>query len=145
MRRRGFTLLEVMVATVIMGVAIVGLLSGISTSMRNAARLTDYDRAVLLARAKMDELLLARRLPRLAVLEDRFDAALMGGVQGGWRARLTPFEMPPNSPPGTPVLDRLQLEVWWMSGGQRRTFSLEGYRSSVLTPQDVAAMAPQPQ
>ena len=32
----GFTLLEMMVATVIMGIAVVGLLSGISSSMRNA-------------------------------------------------------------------------------------------------------------
>ena len=34
MNQRGFTLLEVMVATVIMGIAIVGLLSGISQSLR---------------------------------------------------------------------------------------------------------------
>ena len=55
--RRGFTLLEVMVATTIMGIAVVTLLSALSTSVRNATRLTDYDRAVLLARAKMDALL----------------------------------------------------------------------------------------
>jgi prepilin-type N-terminal cleavage/methylation domain-containing protein len=40
MKRAGFTLLEMMVATVIMGIAVVGLLSGISSSMRNAAKLT---------------------------------------------------------------------------------------------------------
>ena len=35
--QRGFTLLEILVATTIMGVAVVGLLSSLSTSMRNAA------------------------------------------------------------------------------------------------------------
>ena len=47
-----------LVATLIMGMAVVGLLSAISTSMRNAARLTDYDRVAMLARAQMDALLL---------------------------------------------------------------------------------------
>ena len=56
-RRHGFTLLEVLVATLIMGIAISGVLSGLAAASRNAARLTDYDRATLLAREKMDELL----------------------------------------------------------------------------------------
>ena len=43
------------VATLIMAVAVVGLLSGISGATRNAARLRDYDRAVQLARLRMNE------------------------------------------------------------------------------------------
>src|SRR4029077_1217587 len=62
--RRGFTLLEMMVATVILAVAIVGLLSGITGALRNAARLTEYDRAVQLARLRMNELVVDERLPR---------------------------------------------------------------------------------
>ena len=46
-----------MVATIIMAIAIVGLLSGISGATRNAARLRDYDRAVQLARLRMNDLL----------------------------------------------------------------------------------------
>ena len=37
--KRGFTLLEMIVATTIMGIAVAGLMSGISSSTRNAARL----------------------------------------------------------------------------------------------------------
>ena len=55
--RAGFTLLEVLVATTIMAIAVSGLLASLSTSLRVASRLTDYDRATLLAREKMDELL----------------------------------------------------------------------------------------
>lgn len=134
MKRAGFTLLEMMVATVIMGIAVVGLLSGISGAMRNAGRLTDYDRAVLLGRTKMDELLVDRYLPPMAALGGTFDAAAMGGVEGGWRARLTPFEMPPNPQPHTPILERLELEIWWMSGEQRHTLTLEGYRTARMAP-----------
>ena len=53
----GFTLLEVLVATLIMGVAVSGLIVGLSNSVRNAGRLASYDRAAQLARSQMTELL----------------------------------------------------------------------------------------
>jgi len=130
-RRRGFTLLEVMVATTIMGIAVVTLLSALSTSVRNATRLTDYDRAVLLARARMDALLVDPALPPQTVMEQPLDPALLGGTRGGWRAQVTPFEPGPGGRLG---LERVQLEIWWMSGNQRRSFGLEGFRRTVLPP-----------
>jgi len=143
-RNRGFTLLEVMVATTIMAIAVVGLLSSISASLRNAARLTDYDRSALLARRRMDELLLDRRLPRFATVEGNWDLSATG-VEGGWRARMTPFDVPPGAGAGVAVLDRVELEVWWKKGGFRRSFTLEGFRRGMLRPEEVAlAGAPAP-
>jgi general secretion pathway protein I len=132
--RRGFTLLEVMVATTVMGIAVVTLMSGLSTSVRNASRLTDYDRVALLARAKMDALLVDPSLPLASVIEDSLDPVLLGGARGGWRAQVTPFETAPSPVPGALGLDRVQLEIWWMSGEQRRSFSLEAFRRSVARP-----------
>ena len=143
MKQRGFTLLEVLVATTIMGLAVVGLLSGISTSMRNAARLTDYDRVALVARAKMDALLLDRHLPEFTILQGPLAPALVGGAQGGWRARVTPFEMPAGRAPGTPVLERIELEIWWMAGEKRRTFTLDAFRRKPLRPEDLGAIGQQ--
>lgn len=141
MRQKGFTLLEVLVATLIMGLAVVGLLSAISTSLHNAARLSDYDRVALLARAQMDALLLNRRLPPFSILHGTFDPALAGVMESGWRARLTPFEMPPNRAAGTYVLERVELEVWWMAGaGNRRTFTLDAFRRVRLRPDELAAL-----
>ena len=128
---RGMTLLEVMVAAVLMAIAVVGLLSSLSTSMRAAGRLTDYDRATLLARQKMDELIAAERLPKFAVFEGQFDNS------SGWRAQVTPFEAPLGAPPGTGALERVQLEVWWQAGDNRRTFTIDGYRRVTLQPEDV--------
>lgn len=131
MNQRGFTLLEVLVATTIMAIAVVGLLSAVSTSMRNASRLTGYDRVVLLARTKMDELMVNQHLPHRGALEGAFDE------NSGWRAQLTIYELPPVPGPGIAALDRIALEVWWMSGGQRRTMVLESLKRINLRPEDV--------
>ena len=137
--KRGFTLLEMIVATTIMGVAIAGLMSGISSTTRNAARLRDYDRVVQLARLRMNSLLADPRVPRNVPQEGVFDPALTGGLESGWRAQVTMVEKSSLTPAaGEYVLDRIQLEIWWMSGGQRRTFPLDSYRRRTLRQEDFA-------
>jgi general secretion pathway protein I len=137
MQQRGFTLLEMLVATLIMGIAVIGLMAEITASMRNASRVTNRDRAALLARSKMDELLADPTLPLDTPVQGPFDRSLTGGVEGGWTARLTRFEMPPNPAPGQQSLDRLTLEIWWIANGERRTFALGGYRAHILRQEDL--------
>jgi prepilin-type N-terminal cleavage/methylation domain-containing protein len=137
MKQHGFTLLEMLVATLLMGIAVVGLMTEITASMRNATRVTNRDRAALLARSKMDELLLDPLFPLDTAVQGAFDPSLTGGVAGGWQARLTRFEMPPVAAPGQQSLDRMSLEIWWMAGGERRTFALAGYRTHVLRAEDL--------
>lgn len=126
--RRGFTLLELLVATLIMGIAVAGLLSNISVSLRNASRLTEHDRASVLARAKMDELLLDHTLPVGSDVQGRFEREFAAGVEAGWRARVSTFETPPNAHPGMSILERVQLEIWWKDGATERSYRLDGYR-----------------
>jgi type II secretion system protein I len=129
MRRAGFTLLEVLVATTIMGIAVAGLIAGLSQSVKNASRLTDYDRAVMLARTKMNDLLLDVNLPFDGSLEGQFAPDQSGGVPSGWRASLRPFDLPPRATPGTIILQRIALELWWQpASGTRRAIQLESYR-----------------
>jgi general secretion pathway protein I len=129
--QRGFTLLEVLVATVIMGIAVAGVLNGLAAASRNASHLTDYDRATLLARSKMDELLVDHRIPRKIPIEGAFPDG------GGWRATILPFETAAGAGPGNWVVDRVELEVWWLNGSTRRSFTLEGYRRSLLQSGDL--------
>ena len=136
--QRGFTLLEVLVATLVMARAVAGLMGAISTSMRNAARLTDHDRAVMLGRQKMDELLIASDLEKGVPFQGTWGPEVTGGYEMGWQARLTPFEIPKGGGAGRPFVERVELEIWWMSGTQRRSFRLEGYRRGVLTKADLA-------
>ncbi len=136
-RRGGFTLLEVLVATVIMAIAVAGLLGNLSTSLRNASRLTEADRIAILGRRTMDELLTAPVLPRMTPITGKFNEST--GVDGGYRARVAQFEAPAGAGPGAFVLDRVELEIWWMSGEERRTFAMEAFRPHMLTPDEVSS------
>lgn len=140
MNRKGFTLLEMLVATVIMGIAVTGLLSSLTASLRNTARLTEYDRAALLARQKMDEILLLPRVPLGAAMDGRIPREQMGGLEAGWKARVTPFERGPAAVPGAQILERIELQIWWKTGSQLRHFNLETYRARTLDAADIAAM-----
>lgn len=137
--RRGFTLLEVLVATLILGVAVAGLMSALTTSLHNAARLTDADRAALLGRQKMDELLVADKLQKITPFQGTWGPEVTGNLPMGWVARVVPFEAPPAAHAGVAVLERIELEIWWMSADRRRTFTLDGYKRVMLTAEDVAA------
>jgi len=130
--QKGFTLLEVLVATMIMGVAVAGLLNTISAAAHNAARLTQYDRAVLLAKSKMDELLAEPKLQRNAPLSGQFDPVQTGGVPCSWQATITTLDTIPGAAPGYWVVDRIQLEIDWMDGTVKHGFALEGFRRGVL-------------
>jgi hypothetical protein len=107
--------------------------------LRSATRLTDYDRATLLARQKMDELLIANKLQKVTPFEGTWEPEITGNLKMGWRARVTPYEMTAGAAPGGLFLERIELQIWWMNGDQRRTFTLEGFRRAVLTAEDVAA------
>jgi hypothetical protein len=93
---------------------------------------------VQLARLRMNDLIVDRQLPRDTLLTGAFDPSQSGGLDSGWQARLTAFELPPAPAPGQYALDRLEFQVWWMSGPTRRTFTLEAFRPRILRPEDLA-------
>ena len=129
------------VATVIMSIAVVGMLSGLAGATRNAARLRDYDRVAQLARLRMNDLLVDPTFRPDVALNGTFDPSITGGLEAGWQARALNFEQAPPAHPPTPgetVLDRILLDVWWMSGGTRRTFTMETVRQRVVQASDVA-------
>ncbi|HEX4810938.1 MAG TPA: prepilin-type N-terminal cleavage/methylation domain-containing protein [Bryobacteraceae bacterium] len=136
----GFTLLEVMVATLIMAIAVVGLLSNLHVSLRNTARLTDYDRATVFAQHKMDDLLSSTALPNYQQISGPYDPGAGDAQDGGWRALARPFEFAPNPQVGDQVLQRVELEIWWNNGDRKRSFTLEGFRKSVLSQGDAGRL-----
>lgn len=121
-------------ATLIMSIAVVGMLSGLAGATRNAALLRDYDRMTQLARLRMNDLIVDRAFHVGSATSGTFDPAVTGGLEAGWQARCTLFERVSGAPqimPGEMILDHVVLDVWWMSGSTRRTFTLETVRRRV--------------
>ena len=109
----GSRFIEVLVAAAIMGIAVAGVLGGLSTASRNAAKLTQMDRAALLARQKMDEILVDPSIPRKRPLQGIFDWNVAGGTTAGWRAQVLPFEVAPSAGAG----NGCWIASSWRSGG----------------------------
>ena len=126
---RGFSLLEMIVATAILGIAIIGLMTLITTVLANAARIREYDRAAMLARTKMNQLLVEEPLPLGINLSGKFETRL------GWEARVEPFFMPPTPRPGRTMLVHIRLSVWWDSDGRRKRLRLESFRRMIIRPE----------
>jgi prepilin-type N-terminal cleavage/methylation domain-containing protein len=136
----GFTLLEAMVATLILAVAVVGLLSNVSTSLQTASRLSDYDQAALLGKRQMEQLLSMPLVPGQSY-GGVFSPLQTGGMEAGWQAVVQPFEASVNV--GSPaVLDRIVLQVWWERNGRRRTLELETLKAVVPMQPDIISRYP---
>lgn len=120
----GFTLIEMLVATLIMAIAVTALMSNLSTSTNNLLSAADIDRLTSLSKSKMDELIVQPgRMD--GVYEGVLDADAQGQVRGRWRAVVTLGAM---SPTGLDRLERIQLDTWIQIGSKRRTLQLETYR-----------------
>lgn len=128
-RRAGFTLIEVLVATVILAVGASALLSNLSTSTNNLIRATDSDKLTFYAKRKMDELIALRQVPPGVWFEGTFEEDANKKATAGWRARVIPMR-------GVSLsyslrLDRLEMEAWVATGvDKRKTLTLVTYRQT---------------
>lgn len=138
----GFTLLEILVATAIMGTAVAALFSLLSGALGNASRLQAPSRALLLGQSRMNELLSAGMETGIGTLMVMpLDQKLQGrwDDQYRWEAQATRWNSSPNIPPGQPVLVRVSLEVFWKTqpGKQEKKLSLETYQLRPEPPRPV--------
>lgn len=127
-RSAGFSLLEVIVATAVMALAVVGTLSLTTQSLSNAVQVRQYDRAAMLARTQMSVLQTAFPLPLNRKLAGEFDE------QWGWEAVATPVEFGPGGR-GRSLLARIVLKIDWKDNGQDRSIEMEGFRRMKITPE----------
>ena len=122
---RGIGLLEVVLATVLLGVAAAGLLGTINSALGGVRASREHSRAVMRATSVLDELLARPQL--------QAGQALQGSVSAtsGWRVAIEPLPERSNRLQATGLV-KVQVQVWWLSDGQRKTLTLDGYRREVI-------------
>ncbi|MBI4480230.1 MAG: prepilin-type N-terminal cleavage/methylation domain-containing protein [Acidobacteria bacterium] len=128
----GFTLLEVLVATAILGTAVAALFSLLSGSLSNARRLQVPEQVLLLAHSQLNELLAEsqRGLAASPVLPLEEKVQGRWNEQIRWEAMATRVPSAQPSVAGTPILVRIELDAFWNSGtgGTEKQLSLETYQ-----------------
>jgi type II secretion system protein I len=124
-RPNGFTLIEAMVALAVAGIALVALLQLQLVSMRTADKAQVMTRAVLLAQAKMAEVL-GSGYPQAGVQSDTVETE---GDQLTWRVEVTDAQLPLSyrSPNGRDRARKLSVDVTWQKGPGAKQVSLTTY------------------
>ncbi len=118
---RGFSLMEVLVAMMILGIAFSTLFGLISGSLRNVDRIQEHGKIVRFGQMKMNELV-------LQINQGASPQQLSGsfGEKYRWRASMEPFAAleSPTSTPGYSLV-RLHLSVIWTGRSGENQFKLE--------------------
>jgi prepilin-type N-terminal cleavage/methylation domain-containing protein len=120
MSKRGFTLLEVIVAMTILGLGFSALFAGMSQSSRNIRKLESVQRREMFTRNLLAQIDLVQQLKPGDTSRGTFD----DGTR--WRMEIQPFILPtPQNPNG---IVRVQLGLEWEGSGGLQTRTIETYR-----------------
>ncbi len=110
----GFSLLEVMVAVAILGIAVVALFQVFSAGLRGTKKSKDYTTAIIIARSLLDE---AYAVRDPTGLEENLE------FEGGFNASREVEEIPDEEGRGTMYI--ITVRVTW---GKKGGFTLKGRR-----------------
>jgi prepilin-type N-terminal cleavage/methylation domain-containing protein len=125
--KRGFTLIEVMVAAAVLGIAGTAFFSLLSGSLSNLAAAEDLHRYHLACQDVMDRVLLLSSLPPGGEIEGNLDS-----VNARYRVIVTPW-LPQSldERPSEGVM-KIDVEVSWQGRSGERSVKLETVRSAAL-------------
>lgn len=124
--KRGFTLLEVMIAIAILGVALTVILQLFAQGLDSAERSGEYSKAVLYAKEKMEELI---AMDDLAEGEEsgEFDDVYR------WHSEIKPAELEDEEGYQYFPMKILELtvRVSWLSDGKEKNFAVKTLKSLI--------------
>ncbi|WP_329742265.1 prepilin-type N-terminal cleavage/methylation domain-containing protein [Dyella sp. A6] len=125
---RGFTLLEVIVAILLLAVAFAALMRVAGGAIGLTQRSIAHEQAAMWARSLLDSRF-ALSPPRPGITQGRF------GDGYRWRLQVTPWT-PPGAPPPTGMLRlyRLDLDVLWGSAARPQQAHFSTLQSAFVTP-----------
>ena len=126
----GFTLLEVLIATAILGTAVAALFSLLSGSLSGARRLQAPEQVLTLARTQLNDLLASSERGRAASPKLPLDQEVKGRWSDDtrWEAEATRVPAGQDAVPGQPILVRVVLNAFWRTEGKpEKRIQLETY------------------
>jgi general secretion pathway protein I len=124
-RKRGFTLIEVVVAMAILGIGLVVIIELFAGGLRLGRASQEYTKAAGYARMKMEEINLASALEE-GIQEGEFDGHFRWQVEVKKVDLLPPGKETSYRPPVD--LYWVRIDVLWKSGSKERAAALESYR-----------------
>lgn len=130
--QRGFTLLEVMVALVLVGVGFTLSLSAMSGSLKLARKATEHENAMFLAKARLDEIV---QYPDYT-FADQPEVQVYGNTEYSYKIEFRPvpgFDERSNDKVKLPFkLEEISINVYWGKDGEQ-SYTLTTYKMSNLT------------
>ena len=114
----GFTLLEVLISTVLLSSVFVAVVALSSQSLRNLSRMQPHEAAMFYAREKLNQLLL---------LEELAPGTSAGTWEDGyrWEARISPNVYNPKSAPNSYGLFDIRVAVFWGDAAAEKSYVVE--------------------
>ena len=124
-KESGFTLLEVLVAVSIVGIALVVLLRLHLLSLDATLAAQDLSTAVLLAQGRMATFL--AQSPQAGEDEGQFEGPEL--ERFSWTTSVTQFDLGPEDLDGSVGVRHVTVSVHWREGNRSRSYSLETYEA----------------
>jgi len=125
----GFTLIEVVVAMAILGVALTVIIELFSGGLRLARTSAEYTKAINYARIKMEEIAVKQTIEE-GTQEGEFDHTFHWQVETK-KVDVLPIEKGVDFKPPTELF-QVKVNVLWKSGSRERSTRLETYRTIKL-------------
>lgn len=132
--QHGFSLLEVLVAIVLLGFSYAGILSALSQGLKLARSAADQENAAILAHSLLEE---TRALPKTDIVDKVDRGEVFGGTRFAYKAEV--FDVPYlGDPPPEKVkppfeLKQIVVNVYWGPQDKQRNYRLATYQT-VLAP-----------
>jgi len=127
-RNYGFTLIEVMVATAVLGIAATALFSLLSRSLSNLKKIEDIHHYQLAAENTMNRVLLLSSLPPGGKIEGR-----VPNDDARWVVTVTPWipDTLEKKPPEAVM--KIDVEIQWAGRAGQRSLKLETVKGTAIS------------
>jgi len=126
MKKKGFTLIEVLVAVAILGVGLTVLIELFSGGLRLGRASEEYTKAVNYARTKMEEIAVKPTIKEGSE-EGEFDETFRWQVAVK-KVEILPIENKPDFKPPAQFF-QVRINIIWKSGSKEKSTHIESYRT----------------